>query len=353
MIDDALRACRLSMRFSPDSDSKNVLFFLMDSMAKQFCAELSEGLQKSQISFTFVGAGDKQAGVIYSYNLIYVTCGMFNTLCHVAAKIVDKGIYNDIGSASKVDANFDSIDNVLTAREILDKEDTFIWDEMHFPWKSDKEKQFLFFYILDTMFKFLLLHEMGHLFHGHGNNQERKYSRNVETDSIDGDSRCSDGIDSQARELVADVFAFDLLVKLQLEELKEKSTECMALFLKEKILKTHKESLIFFLDCVYLYFYMIDSYKWKGKNLRDNSHPPAAFRLQTIYSSVLPNIEDILHVDEMLVLKDAYRRSNITAARIFDRSPDYDWLGSMDSPQYVELYTDIYNRVPNWTAKFI
>lgn len=307
--------------------------------AKQLCAEF-----KPALYFTFNCNPELQAYAIHKTNLVVVTAGLFDFLCRLADRIVSKGLFSEIGQPTKQTWMPDPERSAKTARELIRGKP---FDSDSATWKGDAERESLFFYLLLTMFRFVVLHEIGHLLHRHG---ERRggVAATMDIDTVQPLLLAEEtALDAQARELVADKFAMDALQIILEAEIERIENTPFTSNLGKKLLDSQQKRLQFLLQAVFVYFSAID--RLPGGSAEKAilmSHPPAAFRLVTIAATAAEKHQDEMDHNNLLA---ATIIGDSLIAVALDRKPDPDWLIHMQNPLFKKHYKKLYARVPYWT----
>jgi hypothetical protein len=79
------------------------------------------------------------------------------------------------------------------------------------------------------------------------------------------------------------------------------------------------------------------------------SHPPAQFRIQTIFASLLEH--GLLSIGKKKmpeILQRCLFAGPSIAAVMFDTLPEYNWLQVLDQPKYRKHYELILAAIPRW-----
>ena len=338
----ALYEAHLNIRLNEEEFS-NELYGYAQYEAKQLCEEITPKLH-----FTFIHGTNLQAYAVYKSDMIVVTDGLFNFLCRLADRIVSKGLFTNIGRPTEPTWTPNLDNSLRTARELIQDKP---FDFASSAWKTDESRKGLFFYLLLTMFRFVVLHEMGHIYHKHGDRF------NDEAAAMDIDTSQPqllpeiDALDSQARELVADKFAIDALKKILEVEIERIKQTPFLENLSGELLASKEKREIFLLQTVYLYFSATD--RLPGLSATEAirmSHPPAAFRLVTIAATMTKHLNDE-EVKHTTLAATIIGDSLISVA--LDRNPDPDWLVRMQDPLFSEQYKNLYQRVSMWTYNHV
>lgn len=316
--------------------------------AAQLCASL-----EPPACFTFNCDRQLQAYAVYSHWLVVITGGLFDFLCQLVGRVVANGLFSTVGQPNMQTWNPDLERSKQIPRKLVLDEP---FDVKSPPWTGDLERSGLFFYLLLTLFRFVVLHELGHFYHQHGNRAgDVKIAMDI--DSI-GPRILPDeeALNSQARELVADKFAMDKLLQLQENELERIARTKLVAPLGKKLLNTPQDRLAFLLNVAYLYFASTDRLtNASPKDAIKMSHPPAAFRLVTIAATAMENIEG--GADDAEAMRSTVSSIGIIGdallAVALDRTPDPAWLGRMQDCSFSKHYEKLYERMDAWTRKTI
>lgn len=185
---------------------------------------------------------------------------------------------------------------------------------------------------------FLIFHEAGHIFHRHGS---RNGGSGFNCDRMSEDLVSSENkaLDSQARELIADTFAYEQLVSNQLVGVKA-------------LIKNERQRYLAYISQyhVYLavYFYFL-SPKISEKNFTRSSHPPTAFRFQILLTMLLGNESLGLsrREKEEIIAKFQYGLKDILE-NVFSDTAHVDWLFSIPESDLKVWFRRVYERIPKW-----
>lgn len=337
-IDSALKEARLDIRMDT-AHAPNEWYRFAELEAKQLC----EG-SGMELSFTFNCDRGLQAYAVYKSRLVVVTAGLFDFLCRLADRIVSKGIFPEIGKLADPVWNPDPSHAQQTARELIQDRP---FDNNSPVWKENPDRKGLFFYLLFTSFRFVVLHEIGHFYHKH-ENRTKGATASLEVDSAQPRLLPHpDALDAQTRELVADKFAVDVLLRIVEGEVERIKKTALTAPLGQTLLSTKEKRRQFVLQIVYLYFSATD--RIPGYDPTESvrmSHPPAAFRLVTIAASLTENLDNE-HVRKNVLATTILSDAVISVA--LNREPDPDWLAHMQDPIFSDHYKQLYERVGAWT----
>ncbi|AFT87536.1 hypothetical protein [Paraburkholderia phenoliruptrix] len=336
-IEEALQKANLDIRLRGE-DAPHQWFAYAEIEANVLCDQ-----QDLKLNFTFNCDRRIQAYAVYESELVVVTAGLFDFLCRLTDRIVSKGLFRELGCADAPTWTPSLERSDQTPRKII--QDIPFVDGVS-EWKHDPERYALFFYLLLTLFRFVVFHEMGHFYHQHGKRSSDS-SASMDVDSAQPKLLPeNEALDAQAREIVADKFAMDMLTICTEAEIERmKSTPFMAP-LEKKLLNSKERRAQFLLQAAYIYFAATD--RLPDSVPEDSikmSHPPAAFRLVTLAAMVT----------EKLGNKQAHSALAATIvgdaliAVALDRQPDQKWLARMQAPTLVEHYKNLYGRFSFWT----
>ena len=335
---------RMGMLLNPaDVSSTNPWFMVFIPNLNALVEDLSAGSMRFCIS-----ADSKvQACAIHDDQAIVLSAGMFDLLCKLASSIVSRGIYPALGTTRKSDWSPDINNNLRSVRDILTASS---FNEVLNPsWFNDSERLELFFQLLWSMVRFVVLHEVGHLWHQHG--QRHKEGHRFEIDNLGSKSlqEPKQALESQARELLADQFAFRSLLRIQHEEILHPPTRKSENTVRSALLSSPSEEISFGLLTTYFYFYAVDQYNWDIENTHLYSHPPAPFRLKALLC-------DLFEFGALGMSPNACQsvivRANVIADAVisttFQRFPDLNWMALMNDKRLLKHFTHLCDEIPNW-----
>ena len=296
--------------------------------------------------FCFSADPEVQAYAIHNDQAIVITAGMFDLLCKLASSMVSRGMYPAVGTPSSTTWNPEINNNLLSVRGLLAKS-SFNWGNGP-SWASDPDRLELFFQLLRTMARFVVLHEAGHLWHRHGERREEGYR--FEVDLISPKLLLSkQAVESQARELLADQFAFRLLLRGQHGEIQEPPANQSADNVRRALLSSPSAEITFGLVAIYFYFYAVDRLDWSVEDAHLYSHPPAPFRLKTLLADLIEFGALGMPPHEcQSVISHATLVAGAAIATTFRRFPDLNWLALMEDRRLSNHFAQLYNEIPNW-----
>jgi hypothetical protein len=342
--DDFVKHHKLDIRLYPENSPANPWIKVCTEEAEKLCHEVTE----IPVSFAFTASARIQAQALYEPRSVVMTWRLFNRLCHLSANLVSKGLYVKLGKQKPPVWTKDPSRAGRPMTSFIDLS-SFNWRETSAAWSSDPERQWLFAYVLLTIFRFVVLHELGHIHYKHGL-RRGGHPVSLEVDAIHPTLYPEeDAIPSQARELVADEFAWRVLTKLQAIELELKANTVMGKGLISKLLQTDRDRIRFLLSTIYLYFYSSDRHDWLAINPIHLSHPPSPFRWYTIAAGFVEHGNFQIPADQAPGLfKDSFFEAASIVAVAYDQLPDMKWLDILSTDQYKKLYAVLYQEIPKW-----
>ncbi|KAF1046382.1 MAG: hypothetical protein GAK35_01069 [Herbaspirillum frisingense] len=342
-ISDVLSQWGLGMRLDVTPATPNYRWLSMaEEEAKRLCAWHNE-----PVSFTFIATEEINAGAVPCPALIVMAAGCFDFLCRLANTIVGKGIYTDIDprTASAVEDSDEQVEK--TIRSILKKQQWFAPDMVS--WSRYSEKEGIFCFILLSLFRFVILHEMGHIVHRHGRRSHLSGQGYLLMDGIEQPTMASDSIlDSHAREIVADKTAMQLCHHLLEEQFFILATYSDIKEFAHTYLGTEINRIKFLTQIAYLYFAAIDQFLVTPFEIGSvRSHPPAPFRAITIATTAVHGYEkDPRRTQVVQFLPPA---ENMLAIAIGKRT-NRQWLAQLlEDPRYEAHYRALFDRVDRWS----
>ncbi|MDR0188982.1 hypothetical protein RCO22_08540 [Pseudomonas yamanorum] len=346
-VDQILRSAGLDPRLIPEDLADNPWFELCVKDLSALC-ELS---LDEPLNFTFNVSPTVQARILYNSRLVVMYGGMFNAFCRLAAKIVSSGAFIEFEGGVEPDW---LPEECLTADPVLPHLSTGMhWKLESVGWKDKPERQVLFMYLVLTLSRFVTLHEVGHVYHGH----DRRFANS-------GDELCDvdaanptvlpleESIPSQAREILADDFAFKRLRQCMTRELQSKADTPAAKLLRAKLLGDESKITRFLLHVTHLYFHMMDRHDWMLVDYKKMTHPPAPFRQQSLYVLAQElGFEGMSAEETENYLAATHHASELLVAVVHQQLPPFAVYGIHEQEKFHELYEMIYGELPNWSRK--
>ena len=336
---------RLNTRDVPD----NPWISFMELRARQTIETVANSMD---IDFAVTESTEIQAvAVSGSPSKVLMTFGMMDAMCRLANLLVSAGIFVDFGDTEPSWAP-ELENSVVPARDqILDE--PFKWHSAYTPWMEDGERQVIFAYLLISMSRFVLLHEIGHIGYGHSRQspeQPALLSAIIDGDPTDEEDRRA-AIISQAKEIAADGFAFRTHLKLQGAEFSISPLDPMRQLLADKLIGTPRLQLRWTLLSAYLVFQILDRRTWSVEKARLATHPPAPFRIKSLYAAAL-NLK-LPDLPESEIIEEISAAQALGSAVLdvgLKRFPDMFWLNRVSGEVFDKMFLDIYGELHHWTV---
>jgi len=322
----------------------NQFFALYEYDGRQLCNLVTEG----KIFFNLADSPKINALALYREKTVIVCRGMLEAILKIAAELVTRGAYPRLGNLADREWIVNPDQLFPSAHETLKSLTPFTCDKSRFPWLESEDRLALFTIISSTMFRFVVLHELGHFFHGHG--QRSSEDHFVEFDGVAGPDS-GGNVDAQARETSADAYAFGILLQLQRDHLKSQKHESFGRRLANEFHKSDEDLAVFLSSIVFIYFHMTESSGIRQSDPNSWRHPPAAFRLTTVLAGLLEHGALAVPAEAgPRILQTAVLRSEALLTTMLDRLHAIEWLGSMNDPKFLAQYSAIYEALPRWSS---
>lgn len=345
-IDEVLRQVGLDLELVPlDIAKTNPWFLPIERDLSLICQQALP----NPVRFTFSTSRSIQACVIYKSNLVVMTAGMFNELCRLASKIVSSGAFVEFEGGIEptwtpsVDNSFKPVTSGLSSV-------TFDWDLESKAWRQFPERMTIFAYMLKTLCRFVVLHELGHVHHNHGIRRKERDSNFVEVDRAEPEPITTGiGVASQTREIIADNFAFIQLRGIQETELSRDAGGEATSLLSRKLLQREQERVSFLLTMAYVYSHMMDRRDWHSLDIFSLTHPPAPFRLKYLFALTLENgIADLSEDEVTETLALCHYGCNALISVVYNQYPLEDLFEEVSGARFDRLFNEIYEEYPKW-----
>jgi hypothetical protein len=287
-----------------------------------------------------------QAAAVFDPPTILVAGGLADMLCKFAAQLVTAGVFVVFGSA-KPDWHPEKSVEVATVRRHLEA-DRFVWNPAYLPWIADAERVQLFVFLVSSMARFVVLHELGHIHFGHGHTEGQQLAMIVDGEAADTDARRK-AIVSQAKEIVADSYALNAHLRMLNAEYDSADLDSMQQLLRDKMLASPRARLRATLLSAFLVFQLLDRHHWTIETAMLASHPPAPFRVKSLYATALelklPHLPEKEIIEEISV---AHVLGNAVLSVGLNRFPNVAWLQVIEGPEFDAQFGEIFAEMPNW-----
>ncbi|MEI9412006.1 hypothetical protein [Mesorhizobium salmacidum] len=304
------------------------------------------------IDFALTENTDVQAIAVFSSPpKILMTFGLADAMCRLSSVLVTAGMFVSFGDTDPTWSP--KLQNTVITVEDQIRDEPFRWHPEYTPWMNDGERQVIFAYLLVSMSRFIVLHEIGHIGYAHSHGPSGTSPRLAAL--IDGqatneaDRRAA--IISQAKEIAADGFAFNTHLCLQAHELGVADLDPMRKLLTEKLIGTPRLRLRWTLLSAYFVFQLLDRRNWNLETATLATHPPAPFRLKCLYAAAL----ELKHPDlpESEIIEEVSGARTFGSA-VFDvglkRFPDLFWIDQVADEAFDAIFMEIYAELHNWTV---
>ncbi|WP_295751534.1 hypothetical protein [Undibacterium sp.] len=278
-------------------------------------------------------------------NAIVIYKGMLDAIFKIAVRVVETEALFQV--ANKGTLSLTTPARPLSVKALLGDAKDFVWNEKLYPWIANLEHKALFMFTASFLLRFVIFHELGHLLHRHGERSDSDNLMNV--DEMSSNSEFG-SLNSQARELVADMFAFQELIGFTKEHLISQANNEIGTFLTSELIPNDFELVVFCLQMAHVYFFFMDSEKWRTIAPTEWSHPPHPFRLHTIYTAFLSEGFSIIKAEYRNdLLGRAILLGQKTVQSIIGTPIGLDWSLEMGESKYKEHFDTLHALMPRWT----
>lgn len=301
------------------------------------------------VEFTFNHWLIPQACAVFEPRVVVVSAQMFNMLCLIAERVVAMRAYPHVGNVPEGTWTPDPQNSFRVIRQDLGSR-SFSWSEARTSeWVQNPTRQALFSYVLLVLARFVVLHELGHIWHEHGARTRNCHSFEIdEMDGLTGALTQEQALASQARELVADGFALSRLLEIQERELVLKADTEFVKALAPQLLDTRRRRHDFLLQMIHLYFTVMDRPGWDLSDLSAMSHPPAPMRIFALHMQAANG--GFLKMSKRSALQRAAQfvlAADALPCFLFSRYPSL-WQTRGDVSAFTRRYADIYPELESW-----
>lgn len=228
------------------------------------------------------------------------------------------------------------------------EEGPFFFDNERYWWLQSPDRRAVFDYIVDNLFRFVVLHEIGH-FHNMHRARREALSNDESASPSNSTYEATEDFSIHVREIIADTYAFQFL----LQEIFEKLTEGDDLINNRRDVAAamKSESFAIALHTIQLYFWLSAAISRAGAHFAVNAmeYPPHAFRMQAIESTALEHANLIL--PSALANKSLARAMETTqtiSETVAGTENFIMWRIKLNEPAFLTHYEKICQGSPNW-----
>ncbi|MEE4209582.1 MAG: hypothetical protein V2I43_09980 [Parvularcula sp.] len=334
-----------SMVVRPDDQSGWMLPFEMQ--AQNLCGIVGA-------DFVFLESPDMQAVAIQDgRSVVGVYAGMFWMLCRLASLVAGTGTFPAMKGDAEPEWKPDLGRSLKTPRELLQETAPFDWRLESIGWKQAEERQILFYAVLSLSFRFVVLHELGHIVNDH---QPRRKLHGPGALLVDRPSPPlldpEEGVRSQAREIIADGFACLHTIDTFNNELTNGSHLVMAQIIRERLAPDTSALIRFVMSVLFLYFRLSDRLDWQRLPIERLSHPPAPFRMKALFAML--HEAKPLGIDEKTattIISETVVSSDALMSVVLNTFPQPDWIKQISTHAHDRHFERIYEQCPNWSGR--
>lgn len=323
----------------------NELYKQFELDGEKLCNMVTRG----EISFNFADGPQLNAAALYPEKTVVILRGMMEAIFKISARLVGRGAYPLVGRISEQRwvPNYTLL--FRSSNETLASLEPFEFDEKRFPWLRSVERQALFMFISNTMFRFVVFHELGHFFHEHGGAGSPEHI--MDYDEMAAAARIGN-IDQQAKELLADGYGYQRLLHFVRQHLRAPFHNPARTLLATHFASSDEDLAIFVSTIVYIYFQMTEAPGDRDREPETWSHPPAPFRLKAILATTLEHgALDVPPIAVPSVLRACILQSQALIITMLDQHATEEWLGSVSGPRFDAHYKKLFEAMPRWCAK--
>ncbi|MFP9494510.1 hypothetical protein [Pectobacterium brasiliense] len=323
------------------------LYYELDFIGKILCRKYIKG----QSSFYLIDSCRVQAGAIHKYHAVLVFKGMLELIFRTSAMMVGAERRQNEPDGVFYEPWRNNLSLWINGGK-------FDWENEEYWWLHDPMHKKVFDMLVEAMFIFLVLHEIGHFHNLHG---ERRHERTTEnpslmehlvfihkavSDSGDVDEVDEAGkLDAHAREIIADTYAFQFM----LQELKE----CFFPVSEYKGADVGALSAANFAICIYAvasFFWALSFQRPMRNDTQKDHYPSHAFRLSSIEAASLEH--KVCRRDSALTRSglEAGMKSYTSKLTCAANNNEFvEWRLSMSIPANQKHYEKICAITANWS----
>lgn len=346
-IDKLLRAYNLPPVMAVRPDDPSGWMVPLAIQAQEIC-------ETAGAKFVFLESSEMQAVAIQDeIDVVGIYAGMFWMLCRLASVVAASGVFPAMEGDIEPSWTPDIERSLRTPRELLEERQPYDWALESIGWKEAGDRQILFYCVLSLSFRFVVLHEVGHIINDHGRRRARSGSAALLIDRPGPKLLATDeAIQSQARELIADGFAFKHTIETFDGEISNQSHLELAQIVRERLAPDAQSLISFVLSVIYLYFRLSDRADWQSVPVNQLSHPPAPFRMKALCA--LLHEKKLLGIDEAAaekIISGTIASGDALTSVMLDIFPQPEWLKQITTPAHDRHFGEIYQQFPSWSGR--
>lgn len=287
-------------------------------------------------------------------DFVAMYAGMFWMLCRLAAAVAASGVFPVMeGSSSPVWAP-DLERSLRTPRELLKENSPFDWELESIGWKDATERQMLFCFVLDILFRFVVFHELGHLHNDHGHRKTSASSSIMVMDQLGPPLMDrQQAVASQAREIIADCTGLEMTLRTIEQDITANSDGGSAL-IRERLAPDKASLVSFVLTVVNLYFRLSDRSDWLDKSIDQLSHPPAPYRMNALFAYIWDSRP--LGIDVEIaekVVQETLASADAVMSVMLNIFPSPNWIKDVTTPENSLHYRALYKEAARWSGPIV
>lgn len=298
-----------------------------------FFARTMDSCMKNDMQFAITTDQETRAGILYNEKLIFISFGLFDRICKLSELIVSSGIIDN----EKIEYRYSSLDFIDNPFNGFIGEST-LYDK--------DQKNTLFLIIFETLFNFIIHHEIGHHYHKHGERQHNTSTDRLFDDMINHKKISkTEAIQSHARELIADKYSFWITISNVTNFLKKYNN--INFTLMDTVKNSDKPAYlsIFLISC---YFKMMDGNNLTFEDHITSTHPIAAFRAKYLYASFLESKKDESDDHRITFMIYTIMQNVATLFHEIDKFAECDFVSAISTNEMDSWFSKIYQEFPNW-----
>jgi len=295
-------------------------------------------------SFYLLDSPKKQATVIHNLSVVVVFKGMLSFIFRAASLVAAATPCPTPAPAGTVTPWAENLGHWL-------EEGPFFFDDERFWWLQSPDHRVVFDFFVDNLFRFVVLHEIGHLHNMHSSRRETLLNEELLSGTNTTDVAVED-LSVHLREIIADTYAFQFFLQELIEILAEDDAHTNSQ--KDVAIALKSASFVTALYTIQLYFWLSAAIPSARASFALNSkkYPPHAFRMQAIESTALEHINRILpSALANKSLAQAMGKTQTISQNVAGTEDFIKWRIKLNDPAFLEHYEKICQGSPNWANR--
>lgn len=299
----------------------------------------------SDATFFFVDGIARQAAAVHAPKAVLVYKGMVEHILRLASMLCSVVQTPTPATEARIMPWSGRLEQWLSKND-FDSQCPEYW------WLSSEEHRTVFDYIVLNLFRFVVLHEIGHIHHKHGWRRTQHAPNTLQINDLASETHWiappaggqsgDEIIAIHAREIVADTFAFGVLTQLYPYDPDTPSHD------SRSILENTAFGFASSLTTVAPYFWSMSVVNKMNEHAQTNKYPTHTFRTQAVESEALRLADELNFPQGIEILKGAMLTNFYHIAKITGDQSHAQSRLLLNDENHLKHYELVITEKPNW-----